>query len=518
MRWAAWWATVVLAAVGTLAASASEPTRARSAQAACADLAPVTDFNTFVLGDHRINNNDVYGRMAIGGTAILNDLQQGEISIGNGLSRNLERLDLIVRGDITAPGNVDVGSGSVVYAGTLQGSVRAAGTVTQIDAADLPFDFGDTFVRLNTLQDTWADLPDQKEPEIIGAGGDNPRVRFVGTDSRLNVFSVSADTLQRAETIQIGVPGGAATTLINVTGATYTSADRPTVAIAFNTDDPVGDEFEKVGAGDVTSPAGQARARVVWSFPDADTVQIGTDDRTAPSTSWEGTVFAPKATVLLGRSTRLHGTIVAQRLGQTGTARLPGLGDGACLPPPCEPTEPTDPTDPIEPEPEPPPLPPEPIQPSPSGDRAPPESAVAGEVRGTTAISLCKRPNRRRVVAGETVTFRLEVRNVGVAPAEDVVVCDRVPLGLRIVRARGAQVRGDRACWRIGSLRDERTMHLTVRVNSTARGAIRNVARARAVNAGSVRGRARIRVLPADPFDGRPPAKGAQANAARLYC
>ena len=172
MRWA-WWASLVCAAVavGALPASASEPTRARSAQATCTDLAPATDFNTFVLGDHRINNNDVYGRVAIGGRAILNDRQQGEVSIGNGLARNLERLDLVVGGNIIAPGNVDVNSGSVVYAGTLQGSVNAAGTVTAIDTADLPFDFGDTFVRLSTLQDTSADLLDQQDPETSARAG-----------------------------------------------------------------------------------------------------------------------------------------------------------------------------------------------------------------------------------------------------------------------------------------------------------------------------------------------------------
>jgi choice-of-anchor A domain-containing protein/uncharacterized repeat protein (TIGR01451 family) len=508
MRWAS-----VVVAVGALAASASEPTRARSAQAACADLTPVTDFNTFVLGDHRIANNDVYGRMAIGGDAILNVPQHGSISIGNGLPRDVERLDLIVRGDIVSPGNVHATKGSVVYAGTLQGSVGAAGTVTKIDPADLPFDFGETFMRLSALQEAWADLRDQEEPQVIGAGGDNPRVRFVGTDSQLNVFSISATALQRAETIQIGVPGGTATTLINVSGATYTSADRPTAAITFNVEDPVGDEFEKVGAGDVTSPIGQARARVVWNFHDAEAVQIGTDDTTVPSMAWEGTVFAPKATVLLGRNTRLHGTIVAQRLEQTGTARLPGLGDGACLPPPCPPIEPPDPTDPA-PEPEPPPLPSEPIQPSPPGAARPPDGAVAGAVSGSTRLALCKRSNRAHVRAGGTVTYRLEVRNVGVATARRVVVCDPVPAGLRIVRARGAEVRGGRACWRFGTVRDERTMHLRARVNSTARGVIRNVARARALNARTVRARSPIRVVGA-AVDPCPPA-GAQA--ARLSC
>ncbi|HEX5622147.1 MAG TPA: choice-of-anchor A family protein [Solirubrobacteraceae bacterium] len=503
MRWAWWAAATVVAAVAVPVASSgsesgSEPVRARSAQTSCADVAPVTDFNTFVLGDHRITNNDVYGRVAIGGDALLNTLApQGSISLGNGLSsKNVNRNDLIVRGDIVSPGNAQVNSGSVIYAGALQGSIGAYGSVTRVDPADLPFDFDDVFVRLSALQDSWADLADQKSPEIIGSG-DDTRVRFVGTSRTLNVFSVTAATLQRAKTIQIGVPGGTATTLINVSGSAYTSTDRPTTETTFNVDDPVGTGFEKVGAGDTTSPAGRARARVVWNFHEATTVQIGSDSTQGPTVHWEGSVIAPKATVLLGRSTDFFGTLVAGRLEQTGTARLPGLGNGACLPPPCEPVGP--PTEPEpEPEPQPPPLPSTPIQPSPPGASRPPSTgSVAGEQAGSTRIVLCKRRNRARVHAGGTVTFRLEVRNVGLARAERVVVCDRTPAGLRIIRARGAQIRNGRACWRFASVRDERTMHLTARVNATARGVIRNVARARAANAGTARGRARVRVLAA---------------------
>jgi uncharacterized repeat protein (TIGR01451 family) len=329
-------------------------------------------------------------------------------------------------------------------------------------------------------------------------------VQFVGTDRRLNVFTVSASTLQDAERIEIGVPGGRATTLINVTGASYTSAQRPTVAVAFNTADPVGTSFSTVGSGDVTSDNAMARARVVWSFPEADTVQIGST--TGPSMAWEGTVFAPKATVLLGETARLHGTIVALRLEQTGTVRLPTMS-AVCLPPPCGPPGP-DP-DPG-PDPEPPPLPPEPIPPAPPGATRPPDTGdVAGELSGSTRLAMCKRRSRARVTAGRTVSFRLEVRNIGLATALDVVVCDPLPAGLRIVRARGAEIRGDRACWRIDSLRAERTLRLTARPNLTASGVFRNVARARAANARTARGRARIRVLAADPFNGRPPpAKG----------
>jgi choice-of-anchor A domain-containing protein/uncharacterized repeat protein (TIGR01451 family) len=505
-------------AIAAMAAEAREPSTARTAQTACADLSPASEFNTFVHGDHRINNNDVYGRMAVGGNAIFNDRQQGEVAIGNGLSQAPTRLDLIVGGDIVSPGNARVNRGSAVYTGTLTGSLGAAGSVTRIDEADLPFDFGDAFERLRSLQDTWADLPDQLHPVVLGAGGNHPRVRFVGTDDRLNVFTVSATTLQSARTLEIGVPNGTATTLINVTGNSYTSADLPTERIMFNVDDPVGDDFEQVGGGDFTSPKGIARGRLVWSFADADVVQIGSDEVAGnPSISWQGSVFAPRATVLLARSATVYGSVVALRVEQTGRARLPGIAD-ACLPPPCEPTEPTDPTDPTEPtpepEPEPPPLPPEPITPSPPGGSRPPAGAVGGAVSGSTALSLCKRPNRRRVPAGGRVTYRLEVRNTGLAPAQNVVVCDPVPVGLTIVRARGARVRGNRACWRFGRVRDERTMHLKARVNSTASGVIRNVARARATNATGVRAGRPIRVIGAAAFDPCPPG----AAMARLVC
>jgi uncharacterized repeat protein (TIGR01451 family) len=120
------------------------------------------------------------------------------------------------------------------------------------------------------------------------------------------------------------------------------------------------------------------------------------------------------------------------------------------------------------------------------------------------------------VRAGSTVTFRLELRNEGLATARRVVACDRVPAGLRIIRAPGAEVRGRRACWRVRSLNDERTFHLTVQVSSRARGMIRNVLRARAANAGNARAVARIRVRPA--FDPCPPAVTGRASALRLSC
>jgi choice-of-anchor A domain-containing protein len=423
----------------------------------------------------------------------------GNVHIGNSLAKDPARVDLIVGGDIAVTsGTVDVNSGSATYGGTQTGTVTVyQGGFVRNEAP--PFVFSDEFERLRTLQDSWADAPGQLAPEI-----DPPRVRFVGTDDERNVFTIPASTLQSAEVVQIAVPTATSTTLINVTGARYTSADRPTERIVFSVG---GGAYEQVGGGDTTSARAMARARLVWNFTDASVVQIGAD---TGNINWQGSVFAPRGTVVLARGATVYGAVIAQRLEQTGTARLPGIA-AACLPPPCQPPVEPPVEPPTEPEPEPPPLPPGPITPSPPGASRPPEGGVAGEMAGSTAVALCKRTQRRRVPAGGRVTFRIEVRTTG--PARKVVVCDRMPVGLTIVRARGATVRGNRACWRFGSVANERTVHLRARVNETASGRIRNVARVRAANARRARARAAIRVLAA-PFDPCPPG----AAAIRLYC
>jgi uncharacterized repeat protein (TIGR01451 family) len=114
-----------------------------------------------------------------------------------------------------------------------------------------------------------------------------------------------------------------------------------------------------------------------------------------------------------------------------------------------------------------------------------------------TVLDLCKTPSRRRVTAGTKVTYRLRIRNVGLPRARRVVVCDPVPVGLTIVKARGARVRGNRACWTVRRLRREQVFRLVARANETARGRITNTGRARAANAARVRNPTTIRVRPA---------------------
>jgi uncharacterized repeat protein (TIGR01451 family) len=173
------------------------------------------------------------------------------------------------------------------------------------------------------------------------------------------------------------------------------------------------------------------------------------------------------------------------------------------------------PTTTPEPTPEPPPLPPDPIPPSPPGDPDPPARSTGGvlpETASRTVLDLCKKPSRRQLKPGAKVTYRLRIRNVGLPPARRVTVCDPLPQGLRIVRARGARIRAGRACWTVERLPRERTFHLIARVNQTALGRITNVASARARNASRVRNPTTIRVRPSRI------AGACDAAVARIAC
>jgi choice-of-anchor A domain-containing protein len=65
----------------------------------------------------------------------------------------------------------------------------------------------------------WADLPANG---TIGGPGSYD-IRFKGTSSTLNVFALTASALQSYGKITINVPPGS-TTLVNVSGSTFTSA------------------------------------------------------------------------------------------------------------------------------------------------------------------------------------------------------------------------------------------------------------------------------------------------------
>ena len=248
-------------------------------QGKCADPGFVTDYNTFVLGDHRVTNDSVNGRMAVGG-----DARVQQMSAGQNLTANAARIDLVVGKSIISGGNAATPRGGTTYGGTLSGQFSAYQNA--ISNTPPPFNFSDTFTTLRSAQQSWADLAPNGTvtlPEF-----DYSPINFRGTDADLNVFRVSAANLQSAQQIQIRVPDGA-TTLINVTGVTYTSGFRPTYSITFWD----GSNYVQFSDNPPNDRVGRARERLMWSFPDATAVQLGS---TTSGMDWQGSVLgAPGA-------------------------------------------------------------------------------------------------------------------------------------------------------------------------------------------------------------------------------
>jgi large repetitive protein len=147
---------------------------------------------------------------------------------------------------------------------------------------------------------------------------------------------------------------------------------------------------------------------------------------------------------------------------------------------------------------DPPPEPPTPAPPDPDGPPAPPVPPAGGGVLPAgalgTRLSLSKRADTTTVTPGEKITYRLRVANVGEAGAVDVRVCDPLPGGLRVLRARGFHRQSGGLCRNVGRLAigATRVLRITTRATRSAPRSITNTAIAGAVNARRVRARATV--------------------------
>jgi choice-of-anchor A domain-containing protein len=278
--------------VCVLAALALVPSRAMAAD--CAAAGVPGQFDVFTAGSMTATAGGatIQGRVAAGGDARV----QG-ITLGTNppLTPDANRADLIVAGKLT----VDGGGGSVPFGRvTYGGALTATGTLSALGGlhqAQPPFDFAAQFATLKERSAQWADLV--PNGTIAGPTYD---VRFTGTSAALNVFSLTAAALQSAGKITINVPSGS-TTLVNVSGSTFTSA-------LYGID-----------------LVGSAPDKVLWNFPLATSVQqtSGVDFR--------GTILAPNAPVNVGNG-NLYGQILgaSANIGSEGLFHAPFTG---CLPP-----------------------------------------------------------------------------------------------------------------------------------------------------------------------------------------
>jgi choice-of-anchor A domain-containing protein/uncharacterized repeat protein (TIGR01451 family) len=473
---------------------------ARGADVTCMDqpLGPIDTWSIVVQGDLRQENTDAEGRVAAGG-----DVTLANYGVASKLPVDGARVDLVAGGDLTGS-NVGVNRGSVTYGGTLRGTVYAPnGTIRHAAPQQ---DFATLFTAAAARAEHWAAL----EPDGTVSGPVYGALTLTGTSTTLNVFTIAATKLQQAQRILIRVPFGSST-LINVTGAQYTTAQYPTSSIELWN----GTQFVQFG-NEAPSPELEAlRRAMLWNLPDATRVQIG------PGIAWQGSVLAPHAVVRFDNG-QLNGTLVAGALQGTGETHL-HPPTGICLPEPApcppaptpEPPDPDEPTpaepDPAEPDPSPAPEPIAPPSPSAPEPSAPGEVLGAGETNGGPVVSqadagrvgICKKVlsrkgralERVRVRPGETVRFRIRITNLGTRLLQDVRVCDRVPDGMVVVSAPGGgRLVGGRLCWTLKTLAGQVEAFATVRITRTTPGTIVNAVSVTTAGGGGARDTAGVQV------------------------
>lgn len=291
-------------------------------------LGLAADHNLFVRGDVTLANSDIGGRVAAGGNVTLTSF-----GVGSDISASSARIDLAADGAITAT-NVQVSSGSVTYGTTLTGAVATPQGV--VSKAPAPF-VATTFADLYQGTAAWAAVTPNGTVTYTGT---SPRTAtFTGTDPTINVWTVRAADLQGVQQIRVNAPL-ASTMLVNVTGAAYDTNQAGLSSVSLWN----GSGYGQYGYPSSDPVAVAYRTHLLWNFPEATLVQIG------PGLAWEGTVFAPYATVELTGGAALNGGVIAANatMGSAAVATElhPYSANPPCLPPGGVPTTPTTPTTP----------------------------------------------------------------------------------------------------------------------------------------------------------------------------
>lgn len=146
-----------------------------------------------------------------------------------------------------------------------------------------------------------------------------------------------------------------------------------------------------------------------------------------------------------------------------------------------------------------------------AGEKAASASATTQVKRGRARVELSKRTRRDRVAVGAQARFTIVARTRGKLSAVDLRVCDRLPDGLSVLRAAGAMIRNDRACWRIEELAPggRSRFQLKARAEPVPREhRVTNVATVEGLNVPKQRSRAALVIAPAAGVAEPTPCKG----------
>ncbi|MBB6628783.1 choice-of-anchor A family protein [Nocardioides sp. KIGAM211] len=271
--------------------------------------------------------------------------------------------------------------------------------------ASNPVDFAAAFTDLRSRSTAWGSAA-ATGTAAPGTAGGNTVLVLTGTDPTLNVFSLTPAQLTSANGIGYDVPAGSGV-LVNVSGSAVTLQGQVWIK--------QGGTYYQANDSVMESWPG-----ILWNFPTATTVTMSV------GSAWGGTILAPNAALTIASVGHTIGQMVAKTFSSNYETHQRLYPSSACLPPTTT---------------------------------TPPPSANRSDVR------VVKTASSPAVHGGDTVTYTLEAKNVGLDDATGVVVRDALPTGVTFDSASSpcTQSSGVVSC-SIGTLTPGQAKVLTVRV------------------------------------------------------
>jgi choice-of-anchor A domain-containing protein len=266
--------TLVPAAVGLLLLSPAT---------AAAQITGGLGFNVMVFGSFSAANTETNGRLAVGGSATLQNY-----GIGTDAGTPDDRASLVVGGSLGGA-NVGIGHGQAHVAGALApGAVSFNPPGRTVATGPSPIDFA-------AQRAFYADLAARLGAQSTTAGAtvaaSHGTWTLTGAAAGVNVFNVDAASFGNACTVNVNIPVNA-TAIINVSGA----AARTTTCGIF------------VNGGGANGDATTAMAgRVLWNYHQATSLEF--------RGSVIGSVLAPNAVFTMG-----YAQLVGDFVGLQGTS------------------------------------------------------------------------------------------------------------------------------------------------------------------------------------------------------
>ena len=240
------------------------------------NLGDASQFNLFTIGNADLSSADIQGRVAIGSNAHFTTY-----SIGDQIPNSQGTVNILTVGDSLWYSGGRVYSGNVVYGEFADVSdnliLDGEGTVFQ----GTPVDFAAVGIEVADISIQWGGIPANGSTSI-----DNNILTLTGANNGLNVFLVSADTLQSVNGVTINSPEGS-TVVVNVSGSNITWQ----------------------GDNDVT---GTNQTNVVYNFYEADTLTIS-------GIAVKGSILAPFAQIFF-TSGQINGNVICHDI--TGEGQI----------------------------------------------------------------------------------------------------------------------------------------------------------------------------------------------------